>query len=435
MTEETRNGAYPADQGWTKEQLIGGADSGTAKSAKGKGVEQDPTLWGRPGHLTSEEADIYFKFKDEVYKRGGDFKDTVFSFGEEEGEVWALCRYLRARKFVLDDVIKMVEEATAVRKDAKAMNFYPEPVDALGCDAALFYAQYPQLYCGYTKTGVPVFISKPGILNVDGMEAITTLDGILKFHWYIMMHDFAKRLRSQKAKDPDKFKRFECLCILDLNNLTTSQLSRRALAVVKEQSAIDSVCFPETMAKMVLLNAPTFFAATWRLIKGWLDPRTQAKIEVISSKAAGEKRLLELVDADQLPSDYGGTAQDTESILSESSGGTEKRLVTKMLYLRGHGSETIDVPANMSVQVTIITRSTTAAQFTMTDADSKEVLMKDPVKVQHPDEKDTKPTHHVLNPDKKIGGPIKLKVKADSSGSRFSTLNFLVVFAFFDVEK
>lgn len=225
--------------------------------------------------------------------------------------------------------------------------------------------------------------------------------------------------------------RFECLCVLDLAHLTTSQLSRRALAIIKEQSAIDSVCFPETMAKMLLLNAPTFFSATWLLIKGWLDPRTQAKIEVISSRAAGEKRLLELVDADQLPSDYGGTAQDTQTTLSESSGGAEKRLSTKMLYLRGHSSETFDVPAGMVAQVSVITRSTTAAQFILTGADSKEPLH-GPVKVVHPNENVTAPTHHVLNPDNKIKGPIKLKVKADSSGSRFSTSNFLLASALFD---
>ena len=225
--------------------------------------------------------------------------------------------------------------------------------------------------------------------------------------------------------------RFECLCVLDLNHLTTSQLSRRAMAIIKEQSAIDSVCFPETMAKMVLLNAPTFFAATWRLIKGWLDPRTQAKIEVISSKSAGEKRLLELVDADQLPSDYGGKGQETEKTLAESSEGDEKRLVTKMLYLRGHGSETMDVPKGMSVKVTIITRSTSGATFSMTDADSKKVL-NDSIKVVHPDESSVTPTRHVLNPESNIKGPIKLKVKADSSGSRFSTHNFLIAFAFFE---
>ena len=53
-----------------------------------------------------------FKFKEEIEKRGPDFRSTVFCFGEEEGECWALCRWLRARKFVYDDVITMVEEAT-----------------------------------------------------------------------------------------------------------------------------------------------------------------------------------------------------------------------------------------------------------------------------------------------------------------------------------
>jgi len=339
---------------WDEQQLMGLApgemapaveaavpDKGGRRAAssatpvmKGKGVEDDPMLWGVPGHLTKDETETYFEFKAEVEKRGGEFRETVFCFGEEEGECWALCRWLRARKFVYDEVIKMVEQATETRKDAKAKDFYPNPVDALGVDSSLFFALYPQLYTGSAKSGVPLFISKPGILNVDGMECITTLDGIIKFHWHIMMHDFANRLRAQKAKSPDTFKRFECFCILDLEHLTTSQLSSRALAIIKEQAAIDSICFPETMNKMLIVNAPSFFAATWRLIKGWLDPRTAAKIEVISSKSAGEKRLLELVDEQQLPSDYGGKGPDTNSIIMESFDGDASKLDTKMMHVR-----------------------------------------------------------------------------------------------------
>lgn len=113
-----------------------------------------------------------------------------------------------------------------------------------------------------------------------------------------------------------------------------TQLSRRALAIIKDQAAIDSICFPETMSKMLIVNAPSFFAATWRLIKGWLDPRTASKIEVISSRSAMEKRLLEFIDADKLPSDYGGTAPDTVKIMNESSTGPCDRVETKMLYVR-----------------------------------------------------------------------------------------------------
>ena len=85
-------------------------------------------------------------------KRDDTFRDTIYSFGEEEGETFALCRWLRARKFVYDDVIAMIEEATETRKEAKAMDFYPDPKLALGCDMSLYFHQYPQLYSGVAKT-------------------------------------------------------------------------------------------------------------------------------------------------------------------------------------------------------------------------------------------------------------------------------------------
>lgn len=179
---------------WSAEQLMGDSGGETFK---------DPMLWGVPGHLTKVETDVFFQFRDEVNKRDGDFRSTVYCFGEEEGEVWALCRWLRARKYVLIDVLTMVEEACETRKTPKSKDFYPNPVDALGVDASLFFSQYPQLYSGFAKNGAPLFISKPGILNVDGMECITTLEGIIDFHWHIMHHDFARRLRKQKAVDPN----------------------------------------------------------------------------------------------------------------------------------------------------------------------------------------------------------------------------------------
>ena len=88
------------------------------------------------------------------------------------------------------------------------------------------------------------------------------------------------------------------------------------------------------MSKMVIVNAPRFFSVTWGVIKGWLDPRTSAKIEVISSKKASEERFLELVDADMLPSDYGGKATDTDTLINSSCTGGMKRLFHEVLYLR-----------------------------------------------------------------------------------------------------
>ena len=128
--------------------------------------------------------------------------------------------------------------------------------------------------------------------------------------------------------------RFECVCVLDLHNLTTAQLTRRVLTIIKEQAAIDAICFPEMLNRMLIVNSPSFFPPTWRLIKGWLDPRTAGKIEVISSRSACEKRLLELADEDQVPSDYGGKGPDTNETIMKEFGGDADRMTTKMLYLR-----------------------------------------------------------------------------------------------------
>lgn len=129
-------------------------------------------------------------------------RKTIYSFGENEGEAWTLLRWLRARKFVLEDTVKMIEEANEMHKGPRENDYYANPVEALGCEISLYYAQYPQLYSGNAKNGAPIFISKPGVLNVGAVECITTLDGILKFHWYIQMHDFAALLRREQVKHP-----------------------------------------------------------------------------------------------------------------------------------------------------------------------------------------------------------------------------------------
>lgn len=77
-----------------------------------------------------------------------------------------------------------------------------------------------------------------------------------------------------------------------------------------------------------------FFSASWRLIKGWLDPRTAAKIEVLSNKKEAERKLLELVDKDQLPSDYGGSGPDTKETLRNDIVGEASKLHTEMMYIR-----------------------------------------------------------------------------------------------------
>jgi len=436
LSAETANGGESASTGGSSRKLakMGSKKKSLAKAPKDDGI--DPDLWGRPGHLTEEEANTYFKFQSIVDSRGGDFADTVYCFGREEGEVYTLCRWLRARKFVFEDVMLMVEEATKCRASPKSMGFYPDPKTALGCDQAYYAAQYPQVYSGFAKNGSPLFISKVGVLNYDAVECLTTVSSIVKYHWHVMVHDFAIRLREHKKKDP-RFKRFECVCVLDLEHLAMSQLNSKSLAIVKEQAAIDSLCFPETLNKMYIINSPRFFSATWSMVKGWLDARTANKVEVISSRKQWEKALLECVDADQLPSDYGGTGPYTKDTMEkESFTGKLKRMHTEVLYLRGSGSVSYDVYPDEELEVSIHTRSTVGAKWTVHDAKNKNgTKWANEITVKHnSDNLELPPTEVVLTHGRRIKGPASVAVKGDSLGSRFSTrtANFLVVMSVYN---
>jgi hypothetical protein len=374
-------------------------------------------------HLTKYQM----KFREEVSKRDEEFKATVYSFGTLEGEAYCLTRWLRARKFKYDDVIAMIEEATQVRADAKKHDFYPDPVQALGCEPSVFQAQYPQLYHGYAKNGCPLFISKPGVLNCDGMECITTLDGILKFHWHIMMHDYKMRLQKHKEAHPD-FNNFQCVTVIDLEHLSTSQLSQRALSIVKTQTAIDSVCFPETMNRTLVINAPRFFSMTWGIIKGWIDPRTAGKIELISSRKSWEARLRELVDEDQLPSDYGGKSTATTETLKKDAPKGVLSQHHELVHVRSSGHVTVDVPAGGHMEVKVFSRSAADVTISVVDENDKTKELSPAVPFQHTGGADeTVPPTSLVVTKTRIAGPCKARVKIESKGGRFSTAgNYMV---------
>lgn len=238
------------------------------------------------------------------------------SFGDFEDKNYALCRWLRARKYNLYEAIKMVEEATEMRESPRKDQFFPDPEMALGCPRSLYLKQYPQMCIGKSKSGHPVFLSKPGILNVDGLECITSIQGILNYHWFDMYHSSGASLKKSVESSNGEYKRFEFICVVDLAGLTSSQITKRALNIVKIQSKIDSLCFPETLNRMLVINAPSFFTITWKLIRGWIDKRTAGKVELYSSRKLWHKRLLELMPMDELPNDYGGTSLSTEDMMS-----------------------------------------------------------------------------------------------------------------------
>mmetsp|Transcript_15088 Transcript_15088/g.18397 ORF Transcript_15088/g.18397 Transcript_15088/m.18397 type:complete len:583 (+) Transcript_15088:158-1906(+) len=409
--------------------------------------------WGYPGYLTEDEFNVFKKFRTEIYSRDQDLRDTVFSFQRaQEREEYAICRWLRARKYNLENAIQMVEEATQCTAPARKHDFYPSPTVALGVESSFYVKAYPQVYYGHAKNGCPVFYSKPGVLDIHTIECLTSFLGLINFHWNAMMHDFVKKLHGQYKLSNGEFKRYECVCILDLSNLTSAQLAKKPMKIIKEQSTIDSLCFPETLNKMVIVNAPGFFTFTWKILRTWVDQRTANKVSVLgTSRTKMISHLTDIIEKKHIPSEFGGDGKTINELLEEvmvtqyEDASSQTLLSTKntdqtqlaihkqdtvLMSIRGQSSECITVKEGRLVKLSLFTKSVIGGNLSILDQNDMPIstVPKNGIQIRHEglsesDDND-KPTRNDLDNSHDIilEGPGTYKVVITSNTSKSKTV-------------
>ena len=68
--------------------------------------------------------------------------------------------------------------------------------------------------------------------------------------------------------------------------------------------------YPERMHKALVVNAPRWFSAVWKVVAPLLDPSTAQKIQIFSNRQDALAALLEELDGEQIPKDLGGEGSD-----------------------------------------------------------------------------------------------------------------------------
>ena len=76
---------------------------------------------------------------------------------------------------------------------------------------------------------------------------------------------------------------FKSVVIMDLKGLAFAHTSKRMVALMRTLNARFSYNYPESVAKIYVINAPFVFSALWTIVKNILHPITVAKLEVCSS--------------------------------------------------------------------------------------------------------------------------------------------------------
>eukprot|EP00998_Keelungia_sp_KM082_P006681 NODE_2920_length_970_cov_48.654804_g2900_i0.p1 GENE.NODE_2920_length_970_cov_48.654804_g2900_i0~~NODE_2920_length_970_cov_48.654804_g2900_i0.p1 ORF type:complete len:268 (+),score=44.10 NODE_2920_length_970_cov_48.654804_g2900_i0:61-864(+) len=171
--------------------------------------------------------------------------------------------------------------------------------------AAIFQANHPPkipelhqcCFHGRDREGNPVYIEKPNQTNMRQLMKEFDQATLVRWHIYTM-----ERARQRyKAMGGDRI-----AVILDCSGVGWSIMTdSAALAFLKAMTQVDQAMYPEHMRIMFLINAPRTIQALWNIIKPWLDPRVQAKIQITGKNYVD--RLTQHIDPAQLPNEYGGT--------------------------------------------------------------------------------------------------------------------------------
>lgn len=154
------------------------------------------------------------------------------------------------------------------------------------------------------QDGRPIYIETLGGIDLNAMYKITTAERMLTNLAVEYERVADPRLPACSRKAGHLLE--TCCTVMDLKGVSIGKVPQ-VYSYVKQASVISQNYYPERLGKLYMINAPWGFSTVWSIVKGWLDPVTVSKINILGSGYKSE--LLKQIPAENLPKDFGGECQ------------------------------------------------------------------------------------------------------------------------------
>ncbi|KAI0785250.1 CRAL-TRIO domain-containing protein, partial [Abortiporus biennis] len=247
---------------------------------------------------TKDHETILAKFKEQLSQEG--LLNENDSMGTDDH---TLLRFLRARSFNIKHAKTMWKNCLHWRATVEGVGIdelyrqidpwdYPEREHVFNC--------WPLWFHKTDKKGRPLNVHFFGGINMPELYKHISPER----HWQTVLVNCESLTREVLPASKKDGKEVDgTFVIVDLKGFSLSQFwQMKNLARMSFQISQDY--FPETMAQLAIVNAPTSFTTIWSFIKPWLAKETQAKVDILGSDY--QEVLLDLVDAENLPASLGG---------------------------------------------------------------------------------------------------------------------------------